>query len=354
MGLLRLLFALSVVIGHAGLLFNYNIANSRIAVLSFFIISGFYMALILDKKYNNKSTFLFLSNRFLRIFPLYWIILLIIFTLTLLKFLFHLGTADNAIIHYINWSPHTSQFIFGLDLFNFIMRNITLIFTFDYFIVNNNTPGYLMIQQAWSLQIELLFYLLAPFLTRFPTKSLLVFTFLYLFLFFGFVIPFHLFQYNLIYFWISYLVYFLAGIMSYRFLHKRLLIIKPHPYFVQIISILFISYLLLYNFFPFKFSFPLIHDSDLPYYAMLAISLPFIFLQTSSSIIDAFIGKLSYPIYVSHILIIKLISNIPLFHNESNLKTVIVIVFTILLSFFMVKLIESPINRFRQARVKSL
>ena len=163
MGILRLMFALSVLIFHSGMLFNYNIANPRIAVFSFFIISGFYMALILDKKYKSgNSKFLFWSNRALRIFPVYWITLTVLFIFILLKFYFHIGTEDNAITHYLTYAPKTSPAEFYFNLLNFISRNITLIISVDYIRVNNSVPGYLLILQAWTLQVELLFYLVAP------------------------------------------------------------------------------------------------------------------------------------------------------------------------------------------------
>jgi peptidoglycan/LPS O-acetylase OafA/YrhL len=353
MGVLRLLLALSVLISHAGLLFNYDIVNSSVAVLSFFIISGFYMEMILDKKYAKKSTFLFLSNRFLRIFPLYWVTLFIIFSLTLLKFALHLGTDDNAIVHYIKWAPQTTPFIFGLDLFNFIIRNITLIFTFDYIQISNSTPGYLLVQQAWTLQIELLFYLLAPFFTRLTNKLFITVFLVYIIGFFGIADQFNLLQHNLVYTFLNYLVYFLVGMMSYRFLYKKFQAKTPHPYLAWSIFLFFFLYLFLYNLIPFRFSVPILQNANIFYYITLVFSIPYIFFLSSTSVIDGFIGKLSYPVYITHFLVIKLLSNISLFKDESNIRTFLVIIFTGVLSFLMMKIIEYPIDKYRQARVKA-
>ena len=352
MGLLRLLFALSVANGHAGMLFNYNIVNSYIAVLSFFIISGFYMAMILDKKYTGKSTFLFLSNRFLRIFPLYWTTLFIMFLLSLVKFVFHIGTPDSAIAHYIHWAPNTTPFIATVDLLNYISRNLTLIFTIDYFRMSNNFNGYLIVQQAWTLQIELLFYLLVPFLVRLSTKKLLIFSILYALIFFGFVDRFNLLEHNLIYSFLRNLILFLFGMMSYQLLFKRLHVRKPYELVTLSISVLFISYVILYNVLPFQFTIPVLPISDLFFYIFLFFSLPFIFLQTSSSIMDGLMGKLSYPVYISHLFVIKLFANLPFFHNTSSFEIFTIIILSLIVSFFMVKLIESPIDKYRQARLK--
>src|SRR5437899_9041000 len=118
MGVIRLLLALSVLIFHAGKFFNYNIVNNTIAVFSFFIISGFYMALVLDKKYSKQqSKLLFWSNRLLRIFPLYWLSLLVVFSFVLVKFVFHIGTDDNSIIHYIKYSSHNLPLFFYFVVF---------------------------------------------------------------------------------------------------------------------------------------------------------------------------------------------------------------------------------------------
>jgi len=46
------------------------------AVEAFFIVSGFYMSLILTQKYGDKGLWLFYSNRLLRLYPLYLSMLL--------------------------------------------------------------------------------------------------------------------------------------------------------------------------------------------------------------------------------------------------------------------------------------
>ena len=78
MGLLRLLLAFSVVIAHTSPVFGYVGIGGQ-AVPAFFIISGFYMNLVLSRKYmlcdNGIRTFYF--NRFIRIFPIYWSCLLL-------------------------------------------------------------------------------------------------------------------------------------------------------------------------------------------------------------------------------------------------------------------------------------
>src|SRR5215813_7005704 len=78
MGFLRLYLALSVLNAH------YPIApqpglfvHGFVAVCIFFIISGFYMSLVLDRNYLREpgGVARFYFSRALRIFPVYWVVL---------------------------------------------------------------------------------------------------------------------------------------------------------------------------------------------------------------------------------------------------------------------------------------
>ncbi|MCF8321913.1 MAG: acyltransferase family protein [Flavobacterium sp.] len=79
MGFLRFILAISVVLAHSSSIYGFGLVGGKTAVQAFYIISGFYMTLILNEKYigNNNSYKLFITNRFLRLYPIYWIILLL-------------------------------------------------------------------------------------------------------------------------------------------------------------------------------------------------------------------------------------------------------------------------------------
>lgn len=356
MGILRLLLALSVLIFHSGSLFGYNIANPRIAVSSFFIISGFYMALILDKKYKTKNAnFLFWSNRALRIFPVYWITLAALLVLALLKFYFHIGTEDNAIIHYLIYASKTSPAEFYFNLLNFISRNITLIINIDYFRVNNSAPGYLLILQSWTLQIELLFYLIVPFLFRLSKKLFIYLSVFYIALFFGIIIPMNLLPPNLTYQFLNNLIFFLLGMTAYKFIYKSRIFNSKwvSPKFLRMVFIGFIVYLLFYNYLPLKIPLMSLNLDDVIYFTVLTLFIPFIFFCTSQNKIDNLLGKLSYPVYITHLLLIKLLSNTKVFADASPIKTILVIISTLFVSYLAVKFVEIPIDRYRQKRLKT-
>ena len=84
MGILRVILAISVVLTHQAMfipgsnLFGFIFTGPIVSVQVFFMISGFYMTMILDNKYVGKGSYkLFLSNRFLRLYPIYWTIALL-------------------------------------------------------------------------------------------------------------------------------------------------------------------------------------------------------------------------------------------------------------------------------------
>src|ERR1700720_380449 len=75
MGCLRAILAMGVVLTHARGLFGYAIPGD-ICVQSFYIISGFFITLILNEKYTGENSIrLFYSNRFIRIYSIYYIFL---------------------------------------------------------------------------------------------------------------------------------------------------------------------------------------------------------------------------------------------------------------------------------------
>lgn len=350
MGILRCIFALSILLFHSGPLFHFSLANEFIAVCSFFIISGFYMALILDTKYKNIPVFWL--NRALRIYPLYYLILLITFTLTGIQFLFQIGN-DNAISHYVTYTTHTSVAHYLFGVVNFIIRNLSLIFTTDYLLRSDNTGGYLLVQQAWSLQIELLFYLFVPFIMKLGKKFLLPGTIIYAGFFYLLLSPFSLIpSYTLTYTFLSYVLFFLLGMCSYIYIFKALTSISLPFYVPSCIAILSITYVLLYNSISFRPIPAFSTITDPFYYLILTISLPFIFLLTRKSIFDRYIGALSYPIYISHFLIIKLLANTPYFQNTSTLRTCVTIIVTLAVSIALIHFVEKPIERYRQRKFR--
>ena len=79
MGLIRTLLAISVVLAHSSPIFGIKLVGGQVAVQAFYMISGFYMTLVLNEKYvgANKAYKLFITNRLLRLWPVYWTVLVV-------------------------------------------------------------------------------------------------------------------------------------------------------------------------------------------------------------------------------------------------------------------------------------
>jgi len=331
MGFFRFLLAISVLSIHT----DYNLGLSRfgeqLAVNAFFIISGFYMALIIAEKYTGKngSYRLFITNRFLRIYPLYWVVLLatIIFSTGLNPFRL----------------PYTSVFKFISD--------ITLLARTDYFSVNaavSNTP---LVTPAWTLIIELTFYLFATFFVRLKTRYLLGIAVL------SFAIKYGIAYYQMLHhiypktgFFPACLVFFMLGIIAYR-LYARL---KMKRIDKRLIISFFVVMVLLTLFYYQVPAFIRYHNFQLKewlYYVLFTTFIPFGFTLLKSNPVDGFIGELSYPIYISHYLIVGILGSFLKISANTWQLFLIASAVTIIISLVLVLLIDKPVDRYRQKRL---
>ena len=128
MGLLRLYLALCVFHDHVNSNAPRMFLSSSVAVCIFFIISGFYMSLVINENYKNQNNGIisFYINRFLRLYPIY-IIILLTFGIVFKKFLNidlyqfndiwwlikQLLIFPEVVINNFNLKPDTTFLIFG-------------------------------------------------------------------------------------------------------------------------------------------------------------------------------------------------------------------------------------------------
>ena len=160
MGLLRILLAIAVIIEHSKPILGVELCGGGPAVNIFFAISGFYMALVLNTKY--KQCLPFYRARLVRLAPVYWMALIITSIGLLLRWRLT-GRATFGIKQWVESPPH------GLALIGLLITNLTLFGSnlLDCF----KTPSgsyldYQIVRQSWSLGVELMFYVSAPFLVR--------------------------------------------------------------------------------------------------------------------------------------------------------------------------------------------
>lgn len=359
MGLIRILLALSVVAAHCGPIFGFRLVGGQIAVQTFYIISGFYMSLILNEKYIgvNGSYSLFVTNRAIRLFPIYWTVLL----LTILVALLERGTSFPTFAPYLAVEANffstlyllaTNLIILGQDLVLFLgidPATGTLFFTSNFATTKPPLHSFLFIPQAWSLGIEMTFYLIAPFVLRKGLKIVLVIMCLSFLL--------RLFIYNFLAlqndpwtyrFFPTEIVFFLTGYVSYLIYLRIKDLSIPRYAFVLIFSVA-VAFTIFFSFLPPRgvhyFPFAL---RELAYFCFIALALPVLFNFTKRNKVDSLLGELSYPIYVSHLLVAAVCYLLP----YEMLKTSwFVCLTTIAVAWVLNSAIAMPVERFRQARL---
>lgn len=147
MGFYRLILAVLVVISHVDVRFHgYN--PGVVAVISFFILSGYVMSILIEKYYKQPSAIpVFYLDRMARLFP---------------QFLFYMALASICIYFLKIDSPYTNQLTFAKWLLNFF------ILPQGFFMLW--ADGALAIPQSWSLGLELTFYLLIPWIIIFLSR----------------------------------------------------------------------------------------------------------------------------------------------------------------------------------------
>jgi peptidoglycan/LPS O-acetylase OafA/YrhL len=153
LGTLRLILAIAVALSHA----NLRIAGLNpgvIAVVGFYLISGYVMAGLMRRHYAGAAHALaFYQDRAWRLLPQYFFYAL----LTLLWM-----RVTQASTYFLSRSPT------ALDLLNNL-----LVLPLNYYMFNAS-DRFTLIPPAWSLGAEMQFYLLAPFMLIWPRRLLIV------------------------------------------------------------------------------------------------------------------------------------------------------------------------------------
>jgi len=358
-GLLRLLLALVVILEHTQS--SWHMTGGDQAVEAFFIISGFYMALILNEKYKGAgSTWLFYSNRLWRLFPLYWMLTFAVFAVSLL--LWKTGHDAAWLAWWIPWgshlSPTTWAYLVFVNLFA-LGQDTTFFLGIDHVtgqlsLVKNfrltDPPVYrfLFIGQAWSMSVELMFYLLAPFLVR---RRLWVIAGIFtLFLAFRLRLALSSFGFDP---WIgrflpAELPFFLAGVLgywAYTWLRTR----TVPPALMKAALGLVIGLTLTYQWLPAT------RYTALCYFTVFALCVPLAFLLTKSNRRDAAIGEYSFPIYIAHTLPLYFVHRICVAHGwSSDVEAIIELACVLPLAWMLIHFVGEPIEKIRARRAKQL
>ena len=333
LGTLRLILAIAVVFDHVcGAL----IINGKYAVEIFFIISGFLISFILVESQNYNQIKYFYINRFLRIYPLYLLILFSKFFLVIFLYIFFntnsglITLFDSVNIPAKLFIIFSNIFIFGQDILFFTAIDSGSLFFTSKFISSDLQIWWgLVVPPSWTLSLELMFYIIAPFVLRKIRVMILIFIIsllikcLLCFNEIGLTAPWE----NR--FFPAELSLFLFGALIHRFLYFKNQFAKKYDYIFYVFAIMGILF------------FQFINSSIILIYSfifLISLTLPSLFRLQNKFLFDKKIGELSYPVYLIHSLVIWILLKLPLEnfgYSYGSLGDAIIVIFiTLLISFF--------------------
>ena len=329
------------------------------AVQMFFMISGFYMALVLNEKYTSAAdNWTFYSNRILRLWPpavivnllvivsflLYGEVLLFNLTMGLGEFVALLQSLDPLTLAYLGF---INLFIIGMDSIWFIgitaegglgyLRRGDYAFAASSLVLNH---------PLWTIAVEAVFYLVSPFLLRrgpWVAAGLVVLAGLW---HLGLAVgPVYYRFWSYHFFPGAGYFFFLGAFMYQGFRHYRssafraALERRPRLLIAALIGFSLPAHVLIWNLLP---------AASLFNALILAPVIPILFGLTERNRTDRFIGELSYGTYLVHypIMVFFLGSYSPpvvfLIVGSLSLLAAVGLYFTV----------EGPIDRWRQRRAR--
>lgn len=354
MGTIRFLLALNVVIAHYGGTFQNMIIAAPLAVQMFYVISGYLISIVLTESSNYSSIYRFYINRALRIYPIYLAVFFISLALAIFQY-YQSGVGPLSILISLPFLAQillifSNLLLFFQDLVLFTaIQNNELVLTSHFTHTEIPTWKGLLVPQAWTLALELAFYLIAPFILRHKRTLITVFLLslsLKLYLYFN-GYEYDPWNYR---FFPAELSLFLLGAISHQFWTK---IAKQRNYLTKTTNI---SALLILACVIFSHShIPLpIELKNMGLFTLFFVALPYIASLQKSYTQDAQLAELSYPIYISHFLVINALS---LLFNSSSvesdvIKSTLIVATTILVSIALNETIGKHVEALR-AKLKA-
>ena len=337
MGIFRFILALAVLIAHIATSIGASVVNreslhilvwSGEAVFAFFIISGFYMSLIINEKYAKLpgGRWRFYANRALRLYPVHWTILLLYAAVYVLSGTpwFLTGAYREPFGRWL-YAVGANVFFFGVEALP----------------IRSVENWKFVVGPIWSLSIEFYFYLLAPFVVGRSLRTLAALccaALLFRLALYHAGVPLLPWRY---FFFPADLVFFLMGSLSYR-----LYAWVQGKSIARWLGAGAAALLVLCVVSPPLWTAP---DLDQPlawlFYLCVWIGTPLLFNLTRASRFDNFIGQLSYPVYLSHVLVIGVVKRLDLGHVDKGLVAAAA---TIALAVGLYAFVDRPIERIRR------
>ncbi|MBX9642574.1 MAG: acyltransferase [Novosphingobium sp.] len=355
MGLLRVLLALAVLFEHTGGIGGYWMIGGPLAVQAFFVISGFYMGLVLNERYDrpalNKAFYL---NRAIRIYSVYFLFL----ALYLAVFALAQGQSGGSPLE-----PYFSDLISWPEKAWLALLNLTVIgqdlplwlkideghlaWTTQAFDTGpKDVFHFMLIPVAWSLSLELCFYLLAPFIARRPWQQIAMLFAASVALRIGAALLGYSadpFSYR---FFPFELALFLAGVLAYKaWAANRARWEGQGP---RLLALAVPAATLAYPWLLGSASQTAFFEPvRIGYLLLLAAALPAIHGWSRNWALDRQIGELSYPLYLNQLLVMGLLAGWPLLAGSTTARTFAVTLISLALAWVVVRFIDRRIEVWR-------
>ena len=333
------------VLGHHATILDWDILDGDDAVRGFFIISGFYMALVLNGKYADRFLRLFWTNRFLRLYPAYAVVLVLSLAALLvlgvhpfasLGRMLRLMDNDPLTISFVTW---TNGMVMGQEwLFNLALAPDGGGLFWPAGPAGTRAFVCSLIPQAWSLSLEFQFYLAAPWLVRSGVRRMVPVFAAGLALRLGFALAGP--EANRIshYLLPTELYLFMAGALAWRAYDALRATAWPRRLGPAALAAL-TAVILGYQWLPATWRFA-------AFALLLTASIPLVFGRFADNRLDRSLGELSYPFYLIHFLIIALAENyLPDLPGPALAAVVLLAAAALYLA------VDRPVDRLRQRRL---
>ena len=347
MGLLRLLLAISVLAYHAGPVLGSSMLPGDYAVEVFFMISGFYMSLVLSSKYAGQGSLRsFYVNRLARLYPVYLLVVLVSWVWFFFTWLWLGKVPINGWLEPYREMDFFQRLVQIIPNWTMIGNDIRCLYHFKsnegfllfHYYHNSTAPDgatwagvFGTIGQAWSIGSEIWFYLAAPWLARLKFPVLLAVG----------VIAMALkasMEYSGLptyFFTPAQLGFFVIGMLAHRTFSMLPFNLAPPKLGWTMALVLALATV----FFPWiEFSF-----SRWVYYIGFVVALPFVFSASKLNQFDRWVGNLSYPFYMTHSLAMSVVPAV----IGKTYGTFPTLLATLFASIVIQRYVEDPVEKWR-------
>lgn len=311
------MLAIAVALSHMGVTFLGGHNPGVVAVISFFLISGFVMTGLVRAYYAEyRKVPLFYMDRIARIFPQYFLFLLLAVT-----GYFFLG--------------FSSSYLASISFAGFLANLVVV--PLDFYMYSPSIEHCTFIPQAWSLGLELMFYLLFPFILLGGRRNiwLVLSLIVWLIAAFGFVDT-DAWGYRLL---PGTLFIFLLG--SYVF-DCRIPSLK-HPA-IAVLALMTGCAALLYG--TGKMVLP--YNFEVLLGLLIGVPALFFLARCARNKWDDWLGNLSYGVYLCHLLVIWVFESFDAAHGASSIM--LMTAASVTLAYFGYAAVEHPVMLWRRGR----